>query len=53
MPTNTPAWNLPSTYDPNLTPMTPLTLPPIGMNQTNNWQDFARFVWGQITQGKY
>jgi hypothetical protein len=51
MPTNTPLWNLPAGFDLNL--MTPLALPPSGMNQTNNWQDFARFVWNQITLGNY
>jgi hypothetical protein len=46
---------LPPGYDPNLYPMTPLTLPPGGMHQgdNNNWHDFARFVWGQITLAKY
>ena len=53
MPTSTPAWILPSESDPNQYPMTPLTLPPNGINQTNYWQDFARFVWNQITLGNY
>jgi hypothetical protein len=53
MPTSTPAWNLPPGVDPNSYPMTPLASPPIGVNQTNNWQDFARFVWNQITLGNY
>ena len=54
MPTNTPVWNLPAGVDPNQYPMTPLTLPPSGnIDQTNNWQDFARFVWHQITLGNY
>jgi hypothetical protein len=51
MPTNTPVWNLPSEFDQSL--MTPLTLPPNEIHSENNWQDFARFVWGQLTQGNY
>jgi hypothetical protein len=52
MPTKTPVWNLPSGFDQSL--MIPLASPPSGnINQTNNWQDFARFIWGQITLGKY
>jgi len=51
VPTNTPVSFVPPEYtDPNLNPMTPLTAPPIGMSRANNWQDFARFIWGQITQ---
>jgi hypothetical protein len=51
MPTSTPVWNLPSGFDQSL--MTHLPLPPIAMGQTNNWQDFARFIWGQLTLGNY
>ena len=51
MPINTPVWNLPSGFDQSL--MTPLTLPPSEIKSENYWQDFARFVWGQITQGNY
>jgi hypothetical protein len=32
----------------------PLTSPPDGnIYQTNNWQDYARFVWNQIVLGNY
>jgi hypothetical protein len=41
----------PPEFDQNL--MSSLAQPPSGINQTNNWQDFARFVWGQIMQGNY
>jgi hypothetical protein len=53
VPTNTPSWSLPFGTDPNQYPITPLTVPPIAINQTNNWQDFGRFVWGKIMLGNY
>jgi hypothetical protein len=50
-PSNTYIWPLPPGYDQNL--MTPFALPPNDINQPNYWQDFARFVWNQITLGNY
>jgi len=51
MPPNTPLPILPNGFDPNL--MTPLTLPPNEINQADYWQNFARFVWNQVTLGNY
>ena len=50
-PPDLPNFIAPPGFDQNL--MSPLPLPPKGINQTNNWQDFARFVWNQITLGNY
>jgi len=44
-------WPLPGGYDQNL--MTPLMLPPSDINQATYLQDFARFVWNQITLANY
>jgi hypothetical protein len=50
-PPDPPVLMKPPEFDQNL--MSSLAQPPSGINQTNNWQDFARFVWGQIMQGNY
>jgi hypothetical protein len=52
-PVNMAVPTLPPGYDQNLTPLKPSILPPIGMSQTNNWEEFARFVWGQITLSQF
>jgi hypothetical protein len=53
MPTAVTVPTLPPVFDQNIYPMTPLALPPSDINQANYWQDFARFVWNQITLGNY
>jgi hypothetical protein len=56
LPTITAVPTLPPEFSQNLYlyPMTSLPLPPNGnVDQTNNWQDFARFVWGQIAPRNY
>ena len=50
-PVNTPVWNLPTDFNENL--LVPLAVPPNERNSDNDWQEFARFVWNQITLGKY
>jgi hypothetical protein len=51
LPPELPNFNLPSGFDVNL--MTPSALPPNELNQPDYWQDFARFIWNQITRGNY
>ncbi len=51
VPSDTYVLPIPPGYDQTL--MTPLTLPPSDINQTTYWQDFARFIWNQITLGNY
>jgi hypothetical protein len=47
-----PKFFVPPGFDQNL--ISTLPMPPNGIiTQTNNWQDFARFVWNQITLGNY
>lgn len=50
-PSNTHIWNLPPGYDQSL--MTPFALPPSDINQPTYWQEFARFIWHQVTLGNY
>ena len=51
MPVNTPVWNLPAEFNQNL--LAPQATPPSEINSDNSWQEFARFVWNQITLGNY
>ncbi len=51
MPSNVPVPILPPGFDPNL--MTPLILPPSEISQADYWQNFARYIWNQITLGNY
>jgi hypothetical protein len=51
LPPGVPNFILPPGFDTNL--MTPLPLPPNDINQASYWQDFARFVWNQLTLGNY
>lgn len=53
MPSSVNISTLPLGFDQTLYPMTPLTLPPVDINQANYWQNFARFIWGQFTLGNY
>jgi hypothetical protein len=46
-----PNFNIPAGFDTNL--MTPQLAPPRDINQVNYWQEFARFVWRQVTKGNY
>jgi hypothetical protein len=48
---NSPKLFAPQGFDQSL--ISTLPLPPSAINQTDNWQDFARFVWNQITLGNY
>jgi hypothetical protein len=49
---NIPMFVAPPGFDQTL--IAPMISPPNGIiDQTNNWQDFARFVWNQITLGNY
>jgi hypothetical protein len=52
-PSNVAIPTLPPGYDANITPLIPSILPPIGMSQNSNWQEFAKFVWGQITLSQF
>ncbi|MBL0346928.1 hypothetical protein [Candidatus Villigracilis affinis] len=45
-----PNFNPPLGYDFNV--ITPYPLPPVKLNQSNYEQDFAKFIWQQIT-GSY
>lgn len=49
LPPDLPDFNMPAGFDTNL--MTPLPLPPSDINQANYWQDFGRYIWGQVTLG--
>jgi hypothetical protein len=51
MPSDTYIWTLPPTYDQSQ--MAPFAEPPTDINQPTYWQDFARFIWSQITLGNY
>jgi hypothetical protein len=51
IPVDPPMLIVPPGFDRNQ--ISSLAVPPSGINQTNNWQDFARFVWGQIMLGNY
>jgi hypothetical protein len=51
VPSETYIWPLPAGFDQNQ--MTPLALPPNDVNQPMYSQDFARFIWNQITLGNY
>jgi hypothetical protein len=51
LPSNLPDFNMPPGFDANL--MTPLSMPPDDVNQVTYWQDFARFIWGQVTLENY
>ena len=46
-PSNIPIPFLPTGFDPNL--MSPLELPPSEINQNDYLQNFARYIWNQIT----
>lgn len=57
IPANLPTFIIPQGFDTNL--LTPLRLPPSlamnpnGTNPEAYWQNFARYVWNQITLGNY
>jgi hypothetical protein len=50
-PSNIPVPFLPPGFDPNL--MSPTPLPPRELNQSDYWQNFARYIWNQVTLGNY
>jgi len=49
LPPDLPNFNMPAGFDTNL--MAPLATPPSDTKQPNYWQDFASFIWGQVTLG--
>ncbi len=51
LPPDPPNFIIPPGFDTNL--MVPLDLPPTEFNQADYWQNFARFIWSQLTLGKY
>lgn len=51
MPSNPPAPFLPNGFDATL--MSPLAVPPKEINQIDYWQNFARYIWNQLTLGNY
>lgn len=53
LPTVTAIQPLPLIYDPSQYPMTPLQLPPTDASQSSYWDEFARFIWGQVTLANY
>jgi hypothetical protein len=53
MPTITVVPTLPPEFDQSLYLMLPSPKPPSDINQANYWQDFGRFIWGQVTLGNY
>lgn len=48
---NYPELGMPPGFDETL--LSPLDTPPNEIEKSNNWQDFARFVWHQVTFGNY
>ena len=51
LPSEVPDFNPPAGFDTSL--ITPMALPPTETSQIDYWQNFAMFVWGQLTLGKY
>ena len=51
IPSNPPAPFLPNGFDATL--MSPLAVPPKEINQIDYWQNFARYIWNQLTLGNY
>lgn len=48
-PPDPPVLLMPVDFNPDT--MSPLSAPPSGISQNNNWQDLARFVWYKVTLG--
>lgn len=50
-PSDPPEFAIPPGFDLGL--MTPSATPPTEINQVDYWQNFARFIWNQVTLGNY